>query len=100
MADILAVLISSPSHTHSQTWVLSGSNWTRPYTRAARSGKCSHQLLVCFCFACYNSMSDVAMYVRMCMSPSRPMLVLAGGCDQDQIGMGAFQEWSQVNTTL
>ena len=30
------------------------------------------------------------------VSDSRPLLVLAGGCDQDQIGMGAFQEWPQV----
>ena len=27
---------------------------------------------------------------------SRPMVVLAGGYDQDQGGMGAFQEWPQV----
>ncbi|CAI7988712.1 2-hydroxyacyl-CoA lyase 1 [Geodia barretti] len=26
----------------------------------------------------------------------RPLLVVAGGCDQDQIGMGAFQEWPQL----
>lgn len=25
-----------------------------------------------------------------------PLVVLAGGCDQDQVGMGAFQEWSQL----
>lgn len=26
----------------------------------------------------------------------RPMVVIAGGYDQDQGGMGGFQEWSQV----
>ena len=33
-----------------------------------------------------------------CDRNPRPLLVLAGGCDQDQIGMGAFQEWCQVST--
>ena len=26
----------------------------------------------------------------------RPMIVIAGSFDQDQVGMGGFQEWNQV----
>ena len=28
---------------------------------------------------------------------ARPLIVIAGGYDQDQGGMGGFQEWSQVS---
>ena len=30
------------------------------------------------------------------MLSCRPLIVLAGGFDQDQGGMGGFQEWNQV----
>ena len=32
----------------------------------------------------------------VCLTNDRPMIVIAGGFDQDQGGMGGFQEWNQV----
>ena len=49
---------------------------------------------VCSCESIYANLRIIFGFL------ARPMLVVAGGCDQDQIGMGAFQEWPQVSRTL
>ena len=41
-----------------------------------------------------NSINYDDMY---CLCWCRPMVVIAGGYDQDQGGTGSFQEWNQVS---
>ena len=36
------------------------------------------------------------MSSHLVFNVTRPLIIIAGGYDQDQVGMGGFQEWNQV----